>query len=569
MITPAAAGPLGHIALVHEDPDRAEDLARLLRTAGHRVTVVVPGRRIVQSVVDCSPDLLLASHSLGDPPMASVVKGVRQALGGDVRILVLYGFDPQGVPPDVDDVQRAEPLQPTELQIRVSRLLRELAERRVLQKKTSELLGLYKMSWAFSLAGGADVLYGHLSRHSAEMLKAERGLVLLYDSDRRQLVGQAPGFGLTPEDVQRVRYKVDGEAAGRWNFRKNGPLLSNKAQADTRLLPELVSALQVQSLMVAPITRGPKILGLLAVADRIGRAPFTDEDLNLLLALAGQATIAVENLRLHDEIKKANALLQEYDRLKSEFVGIVAHDFRRPLMAIRGFAELVLEEEDLPPETRQEFMRTVISETDHLALLANDTLLITQIETGQLSFNFREVDVGPFLLEAVPLGLSDNSVLMDIPQGFPKIWADPDRLRQTLTNLISNAVKYSPGGESIVVRVRERGTQHIMIEVVDHGLGIPPEQIGKLFQKFARVRTEEHMKVSGTGLGLYICRLIVEGHGGQMWVESELGKGSTFGMSLPVDARLAQRPLLPAEKEKADSPTEPSPTWPAPPEPRL
>ncbi len=555
MITPAASGPLGHVALVLEDPERAEDLARLLRTAGHRVTVVVPGRRIVQGVVDCSPDLLLASHSLVDPPMASVVKGVRQALGADVRILVLYGFDPQGVPPEVDDVQRAEPLQPTELQIRVSRLLQELAERRVLQKKTSELLGLYKMSWAFSLAGGADALYAHLSRHSAEMLKAERGLVMLYDGERRQLVGQVPGFGLTPEQVRRVRYSVDGEADSRWNFRRNGPLLSNKAQADTRLLPELASELGLQSLMVAPITRGPKILGLLAVADRVGRAPFSDEDLNLLLALAGQATIAVENLRLHEEIKKANALLQEYDRLKSEFVGIVAHDFRRPLMAIRGFAELVAEEPDLPAETRLEFMRTVINETDHLALLANDTLLITQIETGQFSYTFREVDVGPFLLEAVPPGLSDHSVLMDVPPAFPKIWADPDRLRQVLNNLVSNAVKYSNAGSSVVVRVRERGTQHIVIEVVDHGLGIPLEQVGKLFQKFARVRTEDHLKVSGTGLGLYISRLIVEGHGGQIWVESELGKGSTFGMALPVDARLAQRPV--AVEEKADPTTAP------------
>ena len=541
MITSAASGPLGHVALVHEDPERAEDLARLLRTAGHRVTVVVPGRRIVQGVVDCSPDLLLGSHSLVEPTMASVVKGVRQALGSDVRILVLYGFDPQGVPAEVDDVQRAEPLQPTELQIRVSRLLQELAERRVLQKKTSELLGLYKMSWAFSLAGGADALYAHLSRHSADMLKAERGLVMLYDAERRQLVGQVPGFGLTPQQVKHVRYSVDGEADGRWNFRKNGPLLSNKAQADTRLLPELVSELSLQSLMVAPITRGPKILGLLAVADRVGRAPFSDEDLNLLIALAGQATIAVENLRLHEEIKKANLLLQEYDRLKSEFVGIVAHDFRRPLMAIRGFAELVAEEPDLPPETRLEFMRTVINETDHLALLANDTLLITQIETGQLSYNFRELDVGPFLLEAVPLGLSDHSVLMDVPPAFPKIWADPDRLRQVLNNLVSNGIKYSTPGSSVVVRVRERGTQHIVIEVVDHGLGIPPEQVGKLFQKFARVRTEEHLKVSGTGLGLYISRLIVEGHGGQIWVESELGKGSSFGLALPIDARTAQR----------------------------
>jgi signal transduction histidine kinase len=477
-----------------------------------------------------------------------------------VRILVLYGFDPQGVPAEVDDVHRTEPPQPTELQIRVSRLLRELAERRLLQKKTSELLGLYKMSWAFSLAGGADALYAHLARHSAEMLKAERGLVLLYDPERRQLLGQPPGFGLTPEQVQRVRYKVDGEAAGRWNFRKNGPLLSNRAQADTRLLPDLVSELKVQSLMVAPITRGPTILGLLAVADRTGRTPFSDEDLNLLLALAGQATIAVENLRLHDEIKRANALLQEYDRLKSEFVGIVAHDFRRPLMAIRGFAELVLEEQDLAPETRQEFMRTVISETDHLALLANDTLLITRIETGEFSFDFREVDLGPLLLEAVPLGLSDHSVLMDVPSGFPRIWADPERLRQVLTNLVSNAVKYSPAGGSIVVRVRERGAQHIVAEVVDQGLGIPPDQIGKLFQKFARVRTEEHMKVSGTGLGLYICRLIVEGHGGQVWVESEVGKGSTFGLSLPLDARLARRPLLPAERAGSPAGVPASPT---------
>jgi signal transduction histidine kinase len=547
----AAAGPLGHVVVVHEEPERAEALARLLRGAGHRVTLPVLGRRIAQAVVDCAPELLLISHSLPDPSMATVVRGVRQALGTELRIVVLYTFDPQGAPAEADEVLRLEPLQNNELLIRVSRLLRELGERRVLQKKTSDLLGLYKMSWAFSLAGGADALFGHLAKHSAEMLKASRGLVLLYDGERRQLVGKAPGFGFTPEQVQRVRYAVDGEADSRWNFRRNGPLLSNKAQADTRLLPSLVQEMQLQSVMIAPITRGPQILGLLAVADRAGGHPFTDEDLNLLLALAGQATIGVENLRLHEEIKKANTLLQEYDRLKSEFVGIVAHDFRKPLMAIRGFAELVLEEPDLPLDTRQDFMRTVISETEHLALLANDTLLITQIETGQFSYTFREIEIGPFLLDAVPLGLSDHSVLMDVPPAFPKLWADPERLRQVVGNLVTNAVKYSPAGGAIIVRVRERGTQHIVIEVQDHGMGIPPEQVGKLFQKFARVRTDDHMRISGTGLGLYICRLIVEGHGGQIWVESEVGQGSTFGMALPIDARTAVKAMAAAAEAAA------------------
>jgi signal transduction histidine kinase len=122
-----------------------------------------------------------------------------------------------------------------------------------------------------------------------------------------------------------------------------------------------------------------------------------------------------------------------------------------------------------------------------------------------------------------------------------------------------NAVKYSPGGGSITVRCRERGAHHVVIEVLDHGLGIPQDQISKLFQKFARVRDEKHLAISGTGLGLYICRLIVEGHGGQVWVESEVGKGSTFGLVLPLDARTAQKAVKDTtERAPLQSPASPS-----------
>ncbi len=548
--------PLGHVALVHEDIERAEALSKILRTVGHRVTIIATGRRVIQEVLDSGPDLLLVSLSIVDPNVGTVARSVRQALGPDLPVVVLYKYDISDAPPETDEIVR-EPADGAELELRVGRLLRAQSEKRVLQRKSQELLGLYKMSWAFSLAGGEEALFGHIARQCAEQLKAERGVLLLYDPERRQMVAKAPGHGLSAEQLLRLRYFVDGEARSRWNFRKNGPLLSNKAKADTRLLGDLVSELGLQSVMIAPMTRGTQFQGLLMVADRDSRTPFTDEDLNLLLALAAQATVAVENMHLHSELKRANAQLQEFDRLKSEFVGIVAHDFRRPLMAIRGFAELVLEEPDLPIETRQEFMRTVISETEHLALLANDTLLITQIETGQFAFNWSEVDLGPFILDAVPLGLSDHSVLMDIPAGFPKIVADALRLRQVVTNLTMNAVKYSPAGGSITVRCRERGTDNIVIEVIDHGLGIPPEQVSKLFQKFERVRTTEHLAISGTGLGLYICRLIAEGHGGQIWVESELGKGSTFGVSLPRDASKIARTA--PEAEKAEPPPRPSP----------
>ena len=430
--------------------------------------------------------------------------------------------------------------QPGELEVAVAGLLRPRGETRVLRQKVRELLGLYRISWGLSLEGGPKALFGHLAKESAELLKCEKGAVVLYDADRRQMAAQHDAYGLTHEQVARARYAVDGEPRSRWNFRKNGPLVSNNAQADTRLIREYSEELGLRSVMLVPLTRGPRVLGLLMVGDRKQDAPIGDEELNLLSAAAGEAAVAVENLRLHEELKQANARLQEFDRLKSEFVAIVAHDFRRPLTAIRGFAELVMEEPDIDPETRTEYMRTVVSETDGLALLADDTLLITRIETGEFQFRWSEIELGPFVLEAVPLGLTDHSVLMDIPPDFPKIVADRDRLRQVTTNLISNALKYSPQGGTITLRCRERGPLHIGIEVIDSGLGIPKEQIGKLFQKFERVRSDEHLAISGTGLGLYICRLIVEGHGGQMWVESELGKGSTFGLVLPVDARTAQ-----------------------------
>jgi signal transduction histidine kinase/DNA-binding response OmpR family regulator len=541
--------PPSRITLIHENVEAGEAIARMLRSAGHRVTLLGRGRKLLPGAIESAPEILIVSLGLESVAAGTLIRSVRQALG-EVPVLVVVGRERPDALVEADEVIR-EPVDPGELDLRVGGLLRAQADRRGLERKVQELLGLYKLSWTFSLSSGVEVLYGQLARVSAEILRAEKGVILLYDSERRQMVAQSPAFGISAEQVARVRYPVDGEARSRWNFRKNGPLLSNKAHADSRFLPEAIANLGIrQSVIVAPLSHGAEMQGLLLLGDRAQGPGFTDEDLNLLLSLAAQASVALENIRLHETLKHTNTLLQEYDRVKSEFVAIVAHDFRRPLMAIRGFAELILEEPDIPADARQEFMRTVISETEDLARLADDTLLITRIETGEFAHRWSEVDLGPFVLDSMPLGLSDHSILMDIPAEFPKILADPDRLRQVLTNLIMNAIKYSDAGSSIIVRCRERGAHHITIEVIDHGLGIPEDQIPRLFQKFQRVRTDEHLRIPGTGLGLYICRLIVEGHGGQIWIESELGKGSTFGVVLPRDARAAgpRAPIEPVRR---------------------
>jgi signal transduction histidine kinase len=530
------------VAVLHAHPERAQELARALRSAGHEVTVI-RGGKAGTDLVQFAPDVIVGSLTF--PEMESLVAFARAALGAaDLPFLWVYGRE------DQDESLRAatevirEPVDHGELALRVGNLVKGQLERRALQHRMDEERKLYGVSWAFSLAGGSESVYGQLARQSAELVGADKALIFVFEPDRREMVGQAQGYGLTPDQVRLARYPVDGEARSLWNFRVNGPLVANSAWADARVLASVGASLDLRSVMVVPLTLGPQIQGLLLVADR--PTPFRDPDLRLLQAAAGQVSGTVENIQLHERIKSANQILQEYDRRKSEFVAIVAHDFRKPLMAIRGFAELVYEEPDLPMETRVEYMRTVIDETDDLARLANDTLLITQMETGQFDYAWREVDLCVFLREIVGRRLLEHAVVLDVLEPLPVIWADPERLRQVITNLTVNAAKYSPRPGSIAVRARERDPQHVVIEVEDQGLGIPPDQMGRLFRKFERVRTAEHLRVSGTGLGLYICRLIVEGHGGRIWADSEPGRGSTFHVLLPVDAR--------AEKGPAPSP---------------
>jgi signal transduction histidine kinase len=547
-MSPAAI--LRRLAIVHRDFTRAEHIARGLRYAGHLVSLVadeaLPGT--LESLSTVSPDVVIAVAPL-DHPLSVTMAALRARLDRPVPVLgVLRRTEDASLLGPIDD-EIVEPVEQAALVRRVNRLLDTWPERARLEREVQALTSLNRMAWAFSLASSPDTLFGQVARQSAEMLRAPKGLALLYHPESREMAGQAPGHGLRPEQVAKVRYAVD-DARARWNFRVNGALLSNEARGDLRLIPELVTALGLRSLLAVPIRRGPQVLGVLAVGDR--PQPFREPDLQMLEAAAHQASVAVENMQLHDQLKQANLQLQEFDRLKSEFVAMVAHDFRSPLMAIRGFAEVVLDDASIGADSRREFMRTIIGQTDDLARLAADTFLITQIEGAALQYHLTDIEVGSFLWDAVArISAERSSFNLDVPEGFPALRGDPEKLRQVMTNLLTNAIKYSPEGSAIHVRCREREPHTVVIEVEDHGLGIPPDQVGRLFQKFERVRTKEHMKVSGSGLGLYICRLIVEGHGGRIWVESEPGKGSTFKLQLPLAPPVGAEPPAPAAAPEA------------------
>ncbi len=227
---------------------------------------------------------------------------------------------------------------------------------------------------------------------------------------------------------------------------------------------------------------------------------------------------------------------KEIEQLQRDFVSIVSHELRAPLTAIKGFAKtLVLKDEELAPATRREFLSTVNEQAERLARLVDDLLLVSRIDSKRVRVEWTEVAVDDLVRELISQFHSkwgSRRILIDADPGLPFVRADRSKLEEVLINLIDNAIKYSPDGTPVRVTARAVGDE-IEVDVEDRGIGIAPEDVAQLFQKFQRITTPATRDIGGTGLGLYIVKGLVEAHGGRVWVESIPGAGSTFAFTMP------------------------------------
>jgi adenylate cyclase len=272
--------------------------------------------------------------------------------------------------------------------------------------------------------------------------------------------------------------------------------------------------------------------------------PFTDKQISMVSTFADQAAIAIENVRLFDEIQEKNRQLQMASENKSQFVSSMSHELRTPLNAIIGLTEMmVTNAARFGTEKAMEPLQRVNRAGTHLLGLINQVLDLSKIEAGKLELNPQTVKLAPLLEEVIGTARqlaeqNKNRLVVEAKEDLGALTVDPMRLRQILLNLLSNACKFTKEGE-IKLRVRRLRNARDWIEmaVADSGVGMTPEQQAKLFEEFTQADRTTAQRFGGTGLGLAITRKLARMMGGDVTVTSEPGKGSVFTVRLPASVR--------------------------------
>ena len=255
------------------------------------------------------------------------------------------------------------------------------------------------------------------------------------------------------------------------------------------------------------------------------------EDGSTLLATIAQGQDVTER-------KQAEEKSRELDRMKSEFISNISHELRSPLHSIKGFARLMLEGKVPDPKTQREFMTIIDSQSAHLGKLIDDLLDISRLESGRFQIQKQRMSIKSAIHEVIESFYSlanDKNIVIneDVPMTLPEVEGDDERLRQVVANLLSNAIKFSNEGGSVIVK-GEVNDSELLVQVTDHGIGISKEAMPHLFERFYQVDSSATRNASGSGLGLYITKQIIDAHGGRIWAESKLEKGSTLSFTLPL-----------------------------------
>lgn len=257
--------------------------------------------------------------------------------------------------------------------------------------------------------------------------------------------------------------------------------------------------------------------------------------------LRAQVDAATKELRL------ANVKLKKLDETKDEFVSMASHQLRTPLTSIKGYLSMVLEGDAGKITTDQRMLlEQAFTSSERMVALIGDFLNVSRLQNGKFLIDRAEIDLASIVTEEVDLirevaKAREIGVAYHVPSHFPRLFLDEDKMRQVVINFLDNAIYYSPEHTTIAVRLYT-SDGFVICEIVDHGIGVPPDAQAKLFSKFFRAENARRQRPDGTGIGLYLAKKVIDGHGGKVLFSTVEGEGSTFGFRLPIK-KLSTAPL--------------------------
>ncbi|HMG30335.1 MAG TPA: response regulator [Jiangellaceae bacterium] len=412
-----------------------------------------------------------------------------------------------------------------------------------LARKVEQLEALAEVGQVVSSSLDVDEVLSTIVTHAVQLSGTDGGSIFEFD-DAEQEFNVRTAFGTSTalvDDLRRTRITLTGTLVGR------AATLGHPEQVpDLRQVPldphlQRLHDAGWLSVVAVPMLREGTIVGALVVR-RMTPGGFSDETCDLLETFASQSALAILNARLFRELELKSAELEVASKHKSEFLASMSHELRTPLNAVIGFSEVLLERMfgDLN-ERQDEYLRDIWGSGKHLLELLNEILDLSKIEAGQMilersTFGVRdalEYSMSLVRERAARHGIALN---LEVGSGVDLLDADELRFKQVVLNLLSNAVKFTDDGGRVSVRATSQGTE-LVVTVSDTGMGVPPEDRERIFESFQQGKRAAP-KAEGTGLGLTLSKRIVELHGGRIWLESEVGVGSTFCIGIPASARM-------------------------------
>jgi signal transduction histidine kinase/DNA-binding response OmpR family regulator len=554
--SPGAEDDAGaRVLIVDDEPSVAEVFQEFLASQGYTLSLAASGEEAVRRLPEFHPDMILTDLNLPGLSGLEVMRAAK-AVDPEVCVVVVTGYASastaidalrQGAydyvtkPFDLDDVFQIveRGIANRRLKVLNRRLIEELRQKNEILREhehelrervrlaTRQMTSLYEVGKEISADLDLERRMAVICNRAAGMCGARAALLYLRQ-EQSDVFHPSAAFGAALATGEGAGGFAIGDGVLGASARDQLPARARAEEGGMPLeVPGIAGA--CRSLLAIPLVDENQVIAVLALVDR--PEGFGDEDESFMALFASPAAIALRNSQLYERTRSL-------DRLKSEFVAVVSHEIRTPLTSVKGAVELLADEHYFTNSEQQVKLLTIAhANAERLLVLINDILDFSRLESSSLPMSLELQRLEPIVTQVAQnlrTQLEERRLQLEtrLAPGLPEVMVDSHRIGQVLTNLMSNAIKFSPAGGRILITA-EPWNGCVRVGVRDHGEGIAPQDLPKLFRKFSQIDSSATRKAGGTGLGLVICKGIIEQHGGQMAVESTPGEGSTFFFVLP------------------------------------